>query len=59
MRVKTTKRFTDLKENKVREIDDVFEVTEARFEDIKAYVVKEPIVKKVEPKKKETKKKAK
>lgn len=47
MKVKTTKRFTDLKEDKVREVDDVFECTKARFEDIERFVVE---VKQLKPK---------
>ena len=52
MRVKTTKRFTDLKEKQIRELDDVFEVTKARFEQIKDYVEVVPVVKKAKAKKK-------
>lgn len=47
MKVKTIKRFTDLKEKQVREIDDVFECNKARFEDIKGYVVE---IKDIKPK---------
>lgn len=57
MKVKTTKRFTDLQEKQIRELDDVFEVTKARFEQIKDYV---EVVKEVEKEiKKVVKKKAK
>lgn len=57
MKVKTTKRFTDLQEEQVRELGDVFEVTKARFEQIKDYV---EVVKEVEKEiKKVVKKKAK
>lgn len=52
MKVKTTTRFTDLKENKVREVEDVFEVSKERFEQVKPYVVEVKEVKKeVKPKK--------
>ena len=53
MKVKTTKRFTDLQEKQIRELDDVFEITKARFEQIKDYVELVPEIKK------EVKKKAK
>lgn len=39
MKVKTTKRFFDLKEQKTREIGDVFEVNKTRFTEIAKYVV--------------------
>ena len=34
MKVKTTKRFLDLEKNKIREVGDEFEVTNARVETI-------------------------
>lgn len=34
MKVKTIKRFTDLKEKKVREVGDTFEVSKARYDEI-------------------------
>lgn len=34
MKVKTIKRFRDLKEKKVREVGDEFEVTQKRFDEI-------------------------
>ena len=34
MRCKTLQRFTDLKENKVRELGDEFELTKERFEQL-------------------------
>lgn len=51
MIVKTTIRFTDLKEDKVREVGDEFEVNQARFQVLKSHVeeIKE---KKETPKKK-------
>ena len=36
MKVKVLKKFNDLKERKVRNIGDVFEVTENRFKKINA-----------------------
>lgn len=53
-RVKTTTRFTDLKEDVVRELDDEFNVTKERFEEIKQWVVEipQPKPKKATPKKK-------
>ena len=38
MKVKTIKRFTDLVEDIVREVDDIFEVTEKRFSQIENLV---------------------
>lgn len=34
MKVKTLIRFTDLKENTIREVGDVFEVTKERLEEL-------------------------
>lgn len=34
MRVTTTSRFNDLKENKVREVGDTFEVSKERYAEI-------------------------
>lgn len=48
MRVETIERFTDLKENKVRELNDEFEVTKERFDELNAL----GLVKVVEEKKK-------
>lgn len=48
MKVKTIKRFTDLKEDKVRELNDEFEVSKERFGELDALGV----VKLVEEKKK-------
>lgn len=49
MLVKVVKRFGDLKEDKPREVNDEFEVTKSRYEEIKTHVVK---VKKAPNKKK-------
>ena len=57
MKVKATTRFTDLKENKVREVGDTFEVTTERFEEIKQWVVDVPQPKLPAKKKAPTKKK--
>lgn len=39
MKVKTIERFTDLKEDKVREVNDEFEVSKERYEEVKRFVV--------------------
>lgn len=56
MRVKTIRRFTDLKENKSREVGDEFEVNEERFGKLDALKLVE-VVKVVEVKKTPKKKK--
>lgn len=44
MKVKTLIRFTDLKENTIREVGEVFEVSKARFAEISALSPKTLIV---------------
>lgn len=58
MKVKTLIRFTDLKENTIREVGEQFEVTKERLEEI-LLVLSSPLVEIVEEKPKEVKKKAK
>lgn len=58
MKVKTLIWFTDLKENAIREIGDVFEVSKARFAEISALSPKTLIVE-IEDGKKEKKSKTK
>lgn len=50
MKAKALKKYTDLKEGKVRSIGDVFEVTEKRFKEINSNTFG-PLVIEVEDKK--------
>lgn len=54
LKVITTKRFTDLKEDKVREIGDEFEVTKDRYKEVERFVDEVKVLKpKKQPKKKD------
>lgn len=55
MKAKVIQRFTDLKANKVREVGDTFEVTQARFDELQKIA---NLLEIVEEKKKAAKKKS-
>lgn len=52
MKVKTIERFTDLKEDKVRELNDEFEVTKTRYEQLNKLGLVEAVQEKKSSKKK-------
>ena len=51
MKVKTNNRFYDIKEDRLREIGDVFEVTQSRYKDVQRFVEEVKETKKTSKKK--------